>query len=156
VNRRFELTNAGWARISPPLPSMRPRRGDRWPDHRQVINRPLSVVRTGAPQPDVADRYGLQETLYKRFVRWRVGGTWARMQACLHTKADATGEPGWDVQLGATVVQAHKHAAGARKGGLAAGDTARRQAVGRSRGRLTTSGCVSGLTSPWRSKTHPQ
>jgi transposase len=117
VNRRFEITDEEWARLAPLLPAATPRRGGRWRDHRQVLNGILFRVRTGVPWRDVPERYGPWETLYKRFVRWQTDGTWARIEASLRTQADAAGELDWDAQIDSSVVRAHQHAAGARKGG---------------------------------------
>jgi transposase len=85
--------------------------------HRQVLNGILFRVRTGVPWRDLPERYGPWETVYKRFARWQTDGTWARIQASLHTQADAAGELDWNAQIDSTVVRAHQHAAGARKGG---------------------------------------
>jgi transposase len=71
----------------------------------------------GVPWRDLPERYGPWETVYKRFARWQTDGTWARIQASLHTQADAAGELDWNAQIDSTVVRAHQHAAGARKGG---------------------------------------
>jgi transposase len=95
MNRRFELSDEEWARLAPLLPAMTPRRGGRWRDHRQVLNGILFRTRTGVPWRDVPDRYGPWETLYKRFARWQTDGTWARIQASLHTQADAAGAATW-------------------------------------------------------------
>jgi transposase len=54
---------------------------------------------------------------YKRFARWQTDGTWARIEAALRTQAEAAGALDWDAQIDSTVVRAHQHAAGARKGG---------------------------------------
>ena len=62
-------------------------------------------------------RCGPWETVYKRFARWQTDGTWTRTEATLHTQADAAGELDWRAQIDSTVVRAHQHAAGARKGG---------------------------------------
>jgi transposase len=69
------------------------------------------------PWRDLPERYGPWETVYKRFGRWQTDGTWARIQASLHTQADAVGELVWEAQLDSSVVRAHQHAAGARKRG---------------------------------------
>jgi transposase len=98
---------------------MTPRRGGRWRDHRQVLNGILFRTRTGVPWRDLPARYGPWETVYERFARWQTDGTWARIQAALHTQADAAGELDWDAQVDSSVVRAHQHAAGARKGGSA-------------------------------------
>jgi transposase len=81
------------------------------------LNGILFRVRTGIPWRDLPERYGPWQTVYKRFARWQTDGTWARIQATLHTQADAAGELDWDAQIDSTVVRAHQHAAGARKGG---------------------------------------
>jgi transposase len=120
VSGRFELTDAEYARVEPLLPSMKPQRGGRWRDHRQVINGILFRVRTGVPWRDVPARYGPWKTLYKRFARWEEDGTWARIEATLQADADAAGELDWHGHADSTVVRAHQHAAGARKGGSAA------------------------------------
>jgi hypothetical protein len=38
------------------------------------------------------------------------------VEACLRAEAEAAGELDWDVQIDSTLVRAHQHAAGARKG----------------------------------------
>ncbi|GIF45197.1 hypothetical protein [Actinoplanes xinjiangensis] len=45
------------------------------------------------------------------------GGTWARIEDHLQTQADADGDLDWRTQVDSTIVRAHQHAAGARKGG---------------------------------------
>jgi transposase len=52
-----------------------------------------------------------------RFARWQTDGTWARIEAALRTQADAAGQLDWDAQIDSSVVRAHQHAAGVRKGG---------------------------------------
>jgi transposase len=120
VSGRFELTDAEYARIAPLLPDMTAQRGGRWRDHRQVINGILFRVRTGVPWRDVPARYGPYQTLYKRFALWEQDGTWARIEAALQSEADAAGQLDWNAHADSTVVRAHQHAAGARKGGSAA------------------------------------
>ena len=114
--RRHELTDQAWAEIAPLLPRTG-RPGGQWADHRQVINGILWKLSTGVPWRDLPERYGPWETVYKRFARWQTDGTWARIEASLQTQADGVGELHWDAQVDSTVVRAHQHAAGARKGG---------------------------------------
>ena len=117
MNRRYEITDEEWERLPPLLPAMTPKRGGRWRDHRQVLNGILFRTRSGIPWRDLPERYGPWETVYKRFARWERDGTWARIEAHLRTEADGAGELDWDGQVDSTVVRAHQHAAGARKGG---------------------------------------
>jgi transposase len=117
VNRRYEITDEEWERLAPLLPATTPQRGGRWRDHRQVLNGILFRTRAGIPWRDLPERYGPWETAYKRFARWERDGTWARIGAHLRVEADGAGELDWDAQIDSTVIRAHQHAAGARKGG---------------------------------------
>jgi transposase len=92
----------GWALAGPPA-------GPQW--------HLVSGAYRGVPWRDLPERYGPWETVYKRFVRWQTDGTWARIEASLRTQADAAGELDWDAQIDSSVIRAHQHAAGARKGG---------------------------------------
>jgi transposase len=49
---------------------------------------------------------GLQ-ICYKRFARWEVDGTWARIERAVQRDADAAGELDWAVQADSSVVRAH-------------------------------------------------
>jgi transposase len=117
VSGRFELTEVEYARIAPLLPDMTPQRGGRWRDHRQVINGILFRVRTGVPWRDVPARYGPWQTLYDRFSLWEADGTWDRIERALQADADVCGDLDRHGHADSTVVRAHQHAAGARKGG---------------------------------------
>jgi transposase len=117
VNRRYEITDEEWERLRPLLPPMTRQRGGRWRDHRQVLNGILFRTRAGIAWRDLPERYGPWETAYKRFARWERDGTWARIQASLRVQADGVGGLDWDAQIDSTVIRAHQHAAGARKGG---------------------------------------
>jgi transposase len=63
------------------------------------------------------ERYGPYTTAYGRFRRWAKDGTWSRLKAAVVVLAEADGDLDWDAQVDSTVVRAHQHAAGARKGG---------------------------------------
>lgn len=54
--------------------------------------------------------------LHERFRRWQADGTFKRLLTHAQTKSDAVGDIDWDVVVDATIVRAHQHAAGARKG----------------------------------------
>jgi transposase len=113
---RFELTDREWAILEPLLPELG-KRGGRWRDHRQVINGICWVKRTGAPWRDMPERYGPWRTAQLRFRRWAEDGTWARLRQQVIGLAEADGDIDWNAQADSTVVRAHQHAAGARKGG---------------------------------------
>ena len=122
--RRHELSDAAWGRIAPLLPGD-PKRGERWRDHRTVINGILWKLSAGVPWRDVPERYGPWQTLHGRLLRWQRDGTWARLLRHVQQHSDAVGEVVWEVSVDSTVVRAHQHAAGARKKGAPARPTRR-------------------------------
>ena len=113
--RRHELTDQAWAEIASLLPA-NGRPGGQWADHRQVLNGILWKLATGVPWRDLPERYGPWQTCYERFRRWQADGTWQRLLAHAQTRSDAVGEVDWEVVVDATIVRAHQHAVGARKG----------------------------------------
>ncbi|MFG3260589.1 IS5 family transposase [Streptomyces sp. NPDC048172] len=152
--RRHELTDAQWEKIAPLLP-VNGRPGGQWSDHRTVINGVLFRARTGVPWPDLPERYGPWQTVYERHRRWSADGTWQRILAELQIEADAADPDGalaeelereWAVNIDSTSCRAHQHAAGARhrppglpsKGRGARVEADGREALGRSRGGVTT------------------
>ena len=116
--RRHGLTDAAWARIAPLLPAD-PRRGQRWRDHRAVVNGILWKLSTGAPWRDLPERYGPWQTCHSRLLRWQRDGTWAKLLRHVQRRSDAVGDLAWEVGVDSTVVRAPQHAAGARKKGAA-------------------------------------
>lgn len=77
-------------------------------------------VPDGVAWRDVPERYGPWATLHTRFRRWALDGTFERMLQAAQARADSAGDIDWLVSVDSTVVRAHQHAAGARKGGSAA------------------------------------
>ncbi|MFI7327394.1 IS5 family transposase [Streptomyces rubiginosohelvolus] len=128
--RRHELSDAEWEFVRPLLPESL--RGRKRLDDRRVLNGIVWKFRTGTAWRDVPERYGPWATLHTRFRRWAADGTFDRMLRAAQAKADAAGDVDWLVSVDSTIVRAHQHAAGARKGGL------RDPALGRSRGGLTS------------------
>lgn len=114
VTRLFELTDTEWQLIAPLLPGDPPR-GGRWRDHRQVVNGILWRIGTGAPWRDIPDRYGPWQTLHKRFRRWRVDGTWARIEAALQMETGVTGEVVWSAGMAFTAGRGDQSAGSPRR-----------------------------------------
>lgn len=115
---RHELSDAEWEFIRPLLP--RSERGRKRLDDRTVLNGIVWKFRTGTAWRDVPERFGSWATLHTRFRRWAKDGTFERMLREAQARADAAGEVNWLVSVDSTIVRAHQHAAGARKGGSAA------------------------------------
>ncbi|WP_420038096.1 IS5 family transposase [Streptomyces sp. cg28] len=135
VSRRYELTDEEWELLQPFLPAAsfgRPRADDR-----MMLNGIVWKIRAGAAWRDVPARYGPWQSLYTRFRRWALDGTFTRMLAAVQAGQDAKADVDWLVAVDSTLVRAHQHAAGARKRGRS-GDEPTDHALGRSRGGLTT------------------
>ena len=114
---RGDLTDRQWQRLEPLLPAQKPKTGRPGKDHRTIVNGILWVLRTGAPWRDLPQRYGPWRTVASRFYRWRKQGLWDRLLAEVQQQADAAGQLDWAVHyVDGTVVRAHQHAAGAKKG----------------------------------------
>lgn len=112
------LTDEQRERLRGLLPPQRPARGRPSTDHRRIVNGLLWLNRTGAPWRDLPGRYGPWQAVATRFYRWRRAGIWARILADLQQHADAAGKLDWGLHhVDGTMIRAHRHAAGAQKGG---------------------------------------
>ncbi|WP_417159177.1 transposase [Streptomyces gilvifuscus] len=76
--RRHELSDAEWAVLSRLLPSWGTA-GQPRSDDRLVLNGIVSKPRTGSAWRDVPERCGSWQTLYTRFRRWVLDGTFSRL-----------------------------------------------------------------------------
>ncbi len=75
------------------------------------------MLRTGAPWHDVPARAGTWRTLASRGSRGRNAGVFQQLFDTVKPQADATSQCDGDVHvLDRTLVRAHQHAAGAKKG----------------------------------------
>jgi transposase len=149
VITRHDLADEEWARLWPLLPR-NPGRGGRWADHRRTINGILFRIRTGCPWRDLPPEYGCWLTVYKRHRRWSCDGTWARILDELRAGADEAEGRDWTVSIDSTVVRTSTRPGHARPQpqtwtrGAAPNDKnppgqgTNREALGRSRGGLTT------------------
>ena len=112
--RRYELTDQEWEQLSPLLPPEKTgRRGRPQKDNRTMLNAMVWVARSGAPWRDLPERYGPWETVYSRFRKWVDDGILDNIFRVLSLEAER-----YDLSLDASIVQAHQHSAGAKKGGL--------------------------------------
>ncbi|MFI6360708.1 IS5 family transposase [Streptomyces sp. NPDC050743] len=135
--RRHELSDAEWEFVRPLLPVSS--RGRKRPDDRRVLNGIVWKFRTGTAWRDVPERYGSWATLHTRFRRWAADGTFERMLRAAQVRADAVGDIDWLVSVDSTIVRAHQHATGARKGGSATRRSDAPEAACRVAGRDLTS-----------------
>jgi len=109
MKHRHDLTEAEWSLIAPLLPN-KPR-GVARVDDRRVISGIFYILRTGAPWRDLPERYGPYTTVYNRYNRWARQGVWLRVFETL-----AAGSPKSLHLIDTSIVRAHQHAAGGKKG----------------------------------------
>ena len=120
------LNDAQWARIAPELPGKKGDPGKSGTDNRLFVEAVLWVARTGSPWRDLPDDFGKWSTVYTRYWRWAQKDKWESIFKRLSEDADFE-----YVMIDGTIVRVHQHGAGARGG-------TQNQAIGRSRGGLTT------------------
>jgi transposase len=116
--RRYELTDEQFALLEPYLPKPGAAGGHPWADHRQILNGLFWKLNSGAPWPDIPERYGPWKTIYDRHRRWCQEGRFALMLVALRESLDAQGQLDWEQWwVDGTNVRASRAAAGARKKG---------------------------------------
>ena len=86
-------------------------RGAKRGDDRKVLNGIFYILRTGGPWRDLPSRYGPPTTVYNRYVRWRRQGVW---KAVFDTLAREVRDS--LIFIDASIVKAHRAAAGSKRG----------------------------------------
>ena len=70
-------------------------------------------VRTGSPWRDLPEAFGEWNSVFRRFSRWSRKNVWRRIFEAM------SDDPDFEYLIvDSTIVRAHQHAAGAKKGGL--------------------------------------
>jgi putative transposase len=108
---RRELKDAQWARIEQLCPGKPGDRGRHGADNRLFVDGVLWIARTGSPWRDLPGEFGEWNSVFKRFRRWAKSGVWERIFSALREDPDLE-----YLILDATIVRAHQHAAGAKRG----------------------------------------
>src|SRR5258708_21765752 len=73
----------------------------------------LWIVRTGSPWRDLPEVFGDWNSVFRRFSRWSLKGVWERVFGVM------SDDPDFEYLIVySTIVRAHQHAAGAKRGGL--------------------------------------
>ena len=112
--KRYELTDDEWNRITDLLPPEHTGKQGRPRKHnRTILNGIVWIARSGAPWRDLPERYGPWETVYSRFRKWIEDGILDNIFRVLSLEAELE-----ELSLDASIVPAHQHSAGAKKGGL--------------------------------------
>jgi transposase len=114
--RRHELSDEQWEIVEPLLPVQRGR-GQRFRDHRTLLNGMFWKLCSGAAWRDLPERYGPWETVYSRFRRWTKAGLFGEILKALRLRLAEDGNLDYSTWLvDSTSVRATKAAAGAKKG----------------------------------------
>jgi putative transposase len=109
---RLILSDEQWARISPHIIGDERTRGSSGRDNRMFVEAVLWIVRTGSPWRDLPEVFGPWNSVFRRFSRWSQKGVWWRL---FEATAD---DPDFEYLIvDSTIVRAHQHASGAKKGG---------------------------------------
>ena len=80
--------------------------------NRTILNGIVWIARSGAPWRDLPERYGPWQTVYSRFRKWMEDGILDNIFRVLSLDAELS-----ELSIDASIVQAHQHSAGAKKGG---------------------------------------
>ena len=111
--KRHELTDEQWALVEPHLPVSNARTGRPASDRRTLLNAIFWILVTGAPWRDLPPAFGNWNSVFQRFRRWAKKGSWERIFQALVENPDFE-----YLIIDSTIVRAHQHAAGAKKGTL--------------------------------------
>src|SRR3978361_1450095 len=125
---RLVLGDTAWERIAPLIIGRPDQKGSTGRDNRMFVEGVLWIVRTGSPWRDLPAAFGDWNSVFRRFSRWSIKGVWWRI---FETMSD---DPDFEyLIIDSTIVQAHQHAAGAKKGGLKIRRSAARAEAGAQR-----------------------
>lgn len=80
-------------------------------DNRRFVEGVIWIGRNGGRWRSLPREYGKWSSVHKRFKRWADKGVWQMISNTLVNDADME----W-VMIDSTIVRAHQHAAGAKKG----------------------------------------
>jgi transposase len=110
--RRYGLRDDQWERIKDLLPGREGHVGVTAKDNRLFVEAVLYRYRAGIPWRDLPERFGDFRAVHTRHSRWSRSGVWRRAFEALAGEADNE-----YAMIDATIVRAHQHSAGAKKGG---------------------------------------
>ena len=133
MEARTTLTDKQWALIDPVLPGRTGDPGRSGNNNRMSLEGMIWITRTGAPWRDLPKEFGNWNTVHRRFRRWAQSGVFQRIFEVVEEDLDLK-----TVMVDGTFAKVHQHGAGAKKSGCPPEESAERQAIGRSRGGLTT------------------
>jgi transposase len=107
---RHAISDDHWDRIKDFLPGQKGDPGVTAKDNRLFVDAVWWIAKTGAQWRDLPERFGKWGSVWKRFDRWARKGIWDRIFRELRDP-----DLEWLI-LDSSVIRAHQHAAGAKKG----------------------------------------
>ena len=108
---RLVLEDEQWERISRLIIGRPDQRGSTGRDNRMFVEGVLWIVRTGAPWRDLPEVFGEWNSVFRRFSRWSQKGVWQRIFEAM------SDDPDFEyLIIDSTIVRAHQHASGAKRG----------------------------------------
>lgn len=113
MTRRYGLRDDQWERIKDLLPGWEGYVGVTARDNRLFVDAVLYRYRAGIPWRDLPARFGDFRVVHTRHSRWSKSGVWQRVFEVLAKEADNA-----YALIDSTIVRAHQHSAGAKKGAL--------------------------------------
>ena len=114
TSRRYALRDDQWERLKEMLPGRAGHVGVTARDNRLFVEAVLYRYRSGSAWRDLPERFGHFRKVHTRFSCWCRAGVWRRVFEYLAQDADNE-----YAMIDATIVRAHQHSAGAKKGGPA-------------------------------------
>jgi transposase len=109
--RRYALSDEQWATIQEMLPGRPGHVGVTAADNRRFVEAVIWKYRAGVPWRDLPERFGDWKNVHRRFSQWAQSEVWDRVFAALVKDRDNE-----YLMIDTTIVRAHQHAAGAKKG----------------------------------------
>ena len=126
------LNDQQWRDIEPMLPGMKKDPGRTGDNNRRTFEGILYVLLNGTRWRGLPKEFGKWNTVYQRYRRWTLAGVFKRIGKPQGNRDLRT------IMIDATHVKLQRPASGALRHGLTPAQSAKRQAIGRSRGGLTT------------------
>jgi putative transposase len=109
----FGIERCGVGADGPLIIGRPDQKGSTGRDNRMFVEGVLWIVRTGSPWRDLPEAFGDWNSVFRRFSRWNIKGVWWRIFEAM------SDDPDFEYLIvDSTIVRAHQHAAGAKKGGL--------------------------------------
>jgi len=125
VTRMGVISDEFWAAVESVMPSDVGKRGNRFGDHRLILEGIAWRFGTGSPWRDMPADFGPWQTVWKRHHRWSLDGTYDTMFAQVAEAFGMDAEMVEDLEkllsVDSTSVRAHQRSAGARSDTLATG-----------------------------------